>query len=273
MNETEKKRRFSQESEYEIDIMPLLRALFKKIWVLVIAAIVCGALAFVGSHLLITPMYQSRFTAYVNNRRTVDDASSLSNSDLNASQSLSNTYIQIIRSRVILEAAAEKVGTTYTYSQLLNIVSASVASNTQIITVRVTTPSIRESYDLANAISELIPEKGAEIIEGSSIKIIDSATLPAGRYSPNYTRNTMLGMLIGILIAAVIVVLMEIIDNHIKSQSEFENYYDIPIIGVIPNISAATKTKKKIGYGETASAESELFRDNGKGKSKDRERA
>ena len=120
---------------------------------IIAVAILFAVIAYAGTKLLITPKYQSKFTAYVNNR--AEDTTVLTSSDLSASQSLTNTYSEIILSRTALEAAAKHAGLDLSYSKLRNAVSVDIASNTQIITIAVVLEDNQQAYALATAILKI----------------------------------------------------------------------------------------------------------------------
>lgn len=233
--------------ETELDLEALLKALWRKKLAIIAVAILFAVIAYAGTKLLITPKYQSKFTAYVNNR--AEDTTVLTSSDLSASQSLTNTYSEIILSRTALETAAKNAGLDISYSKLRNAVSVDIASNTQIITIAVVLEDNQQAYALATAIEEYIPDYAANIVEGSSMKIIDVPYCPTTIYSPNYIRNAVLGGILGILVFCVIVLVRTMLDNRVKDQSDLERQFGIVIIGAIPDVIAAEKAEKKNAYG------------------------
>ena len=94
----------------EIDLLKLLTVLWKRAWIIVAAAIAGGALFFVYTFFFITPMYQSSALLYVNNN-SLDIGStklSITSGDINASNSLIDTYIVILKSRTTLERVIEE---------------------------------------------------------------------------------------------------------------------------------------------------------------------
>lgn len=233
--------------ETELDLEALFKALWRKKLAIIVVAILFAVIAYAGTKLLITPKYQSKFTAYVNNR--AEDTTVLTSSDLSASQSLTNTYSEIILSRTALETAAKHAGLDLSHSKLRNAVSVDIASNTQIITIAVVLEDNQQAYALATAIEEYIPDYAANIVEGSSMKIIDVPYCPTTIYSPNYIRNAALGGILGILVFCVIVLIRTMMDSRVKDQADLEKQFGIVIIGAIPDVIAAEKAEKKNGYG------------------------
>ena len=68
---------------------------------------------------------------YVNNSNLSVGSTSISLTDLNAAQSLVDTYIVILKSRPTLEDVIEKANVSYTYEQLESMISASSVDGTE----------------------------------------------------------------------------------------------------------------------------------------------
>ena len=237
------------ENHTEIDLRMLATALWKHAGMILLVGIVCGALAFVGTHILVTPQYQSTFTAYVNNHGNQGgDSGTLTSSDLVASQSLVKTYSAVITSRSVLESAAAQAGAPYDYSQLKQMVSTGSVDSTEIIRVSVTMPDPQMAAAVAQAISEVAGDYITKIVEGSSMQIVDQPVIPVTIYSPSYSKNAQLGIILGIFFSALIVMMKGLLDNRIKDANALEERYGIPIIGSIPNMEAAAKIGDSYAY-------------------------
>ncbi len=235
----------------EIDLLALARALWKRAWVIVLAGVICGGLAFAGTYLLVTPQYRSSFTAYVNNRSDQNSANgTLSSADLSASQSLVKTYAAVISSRAVLETAAAQASAPYDYEQLKNMVETKSVDDTEIIEVSVTMEDRQMAAALAREISTVAAEYITKIVEGSSMQIVDQAVIPVERYSPSYTKSLMLGVLLGIFLACAIIILKELLDDRVKDTGTLEARFGIAIIGTVPNMEAAERMGDSYSYGK-----------------------
>lgn len=231
------------QNEVEIDLVPLLQALLRKWWLIALAAIVCGVIAFAVTRFAMTPMYTSDFTAFVSNKSTqvvtVTDDSRLSNDDINASRNLAQTYAAIITSRSVLNGAAMEAKLNMDYETLLSYVSTEVQTDTQLIKVTVTTESPEESLALARAIENIAKQYIERIISGSSMEFPDAPQIAKEPSSPNVLKNTAVGILLGMLLAAAIIVVKELTDKRIRDESELESIFNIPVIGTIPDYRSA----------------------------------
>lgn len=227
----------------EIDLRGLFKALLKRAWIIVLCAVILGSAVLVYTVNFVAPQYKASVTIYVNNNSS-KDTSYISSSDLAVALRLVTTYVNIIQSNTVLDKVIAETNLTLTTEQVRSMISAEVVGETEMFKVTVTTPYPQMSMDLANAIAAIAPGEIAEIIEGSSAKIIDYARLPKGSSSPNYVSNTVLGAVAGAAIAIVVIVLQNMLDVRIKNEEDLEKICSVPVLGVIPDL---TNEKKTVG--------------------------
>ena len=167
---------------------------------------------------------------------------SISQGELTAAQSLIKTYAVILSTRTTLNDVIEQSGVSYTYEQLKGMISAQSVNSTEVFSITVTSPNPREAELLANTIVRILPEKIAAIVEGSSARIVDYAVAPAGKASPNLSKNALTGAMVGFVLACGIVVIMELMDDQIHDPDYLIQTYDIPVLAVIPDLLSASST-------------------------------
>ncbi len=235
-------------SEIEIDLLKLAGAVWRKVLVIILIAVLMATFAFAGTLLFITPEYEATAALYVNNSSFSLglERFSISASELSASNSLVNTYIFILESRTTLEDVISAAGLPYTYTKLAKMISAQPVSGTAAFNITVTSESPTEAELIANTIAQILPERISEIVDGSSVRIVDYAIVPAHRSSPSFTKNTVLGFLIGGVLAAGIVIIKFLIDERndvvIHSADELRSIYpDITVLALIPDMRLSEK--------------------------------
>lgn len=89
----------------EIDLLQMASALVKKWWVIAVATVLAGIIAFGYTRLGITPKYEATAMFYVNNSSisAVTGKFTFSASELAAAQTLVDTYRVILGTRLNLE--------------------------------------------------------------------------------------------------------------------------------------------------------------------------
>lgn len=238
------------QNKYEINILQMVGALLKKWWIIVISAILCAALSFSYTYFCITPLYRAEVSFYVNNSSISAAASAISASQLSAAQTLVNTYREILTTRLTLEEVIKEANLPYSYAQLRAMVDSRAVANTEIFKVTVTEADPEEACMIANTILKVLPEKIASIIVGSSASVVDAAVVPTGRYSPSYSRNTVLGLLIGAVLSAAVIILLEVLNDTIQNEDWVLQYFkeDIPLLTIIPDVTANNRKGSYYGY-------------------------
>lgn len=231
--------------EVGMDFREFGRILLKRLWIIVLCAAILGASVLVYTLNFVAPMYTTSVSIYVNNS-TSENSSGVSSGDLAVALRLVATYVNIIQSDTVLEKVVEETGLMISTNQLRGMISAGAIGETEMFSVKVTTPNPQMSADLANAIAVVAPPEIAKIIEGSSAKVIDYAKVPTRPSSPNYAKNTILGVIAGGVLAVMFFFMQTLLDLRIKSEADLTRISNIPVLGVIPDLASETKQKKQI---------------------------
>lgn len=234
----------------KVDIQRLLKTIWSNIWIVIVVAILCGAIVLGVAYYCVTPLYEADTKLYVNNSSiTVGSASfSISDSSLNAAQSLVQTYLVILYSRNVLGTVIEEANLPYSYEDLTDMITAESVNNTEIFCVTVSSPSPEEAKEIANTIAVILPGKIASIVEGSSVRVVDYAVLPEKPASPNLVLCTVLGALAGVAISLLIVIVLELMNNTVRSEEYLALVYPkVPLLAVIPDAETKGKSYSR-GY-------------------------
>lgn len=233
----------TERNETVIDLQRLIGAVWNKVWLVAVVAVVCAVLTFLGTFYFVTPQYQASAMFYVNNSDLSLGSASLSitSSDITASKNLVNSYIVILKTRETLNDVIDYAGVDVTYGELKGMISAASVDSTEIFKVVVTSPDPEEATELANAVAYILPNRIKDIIEGTSAKVVDSAIVPSSPSSPNYTNNTIIGFLIGLIATVAIIVLKEIFDITIRTEEDIEQACTHPVLAAVPDMAAPSK--------------------------------
>lgn len=195
---------------YTIDVLYVVKSLWKRIWIVVLCGIMTAAIGFLISAFCITPTYSSNIKLYVNNKSFSLETTnpSISISDLTAAQSLVKTYGEILNSRTTLERVIEKSGVDYSWKELSEMIECSASNNTEIMLVTVTCEDPYVASNIANTIADVLPQRISEIIDGASMKIVDSAIPDLEKVAPSITTFTAIGLALGIVLSVIVLIIV-----------------------------------------------------------------
>ena len=219
---------------YEINLLYVFQALMRHWYIILVCAILFGVGSLVCSKLFITPLYSATVKMYVNNDNADVDVY-LSNNELSAAKELVDTYLAIFETPDTMKAIIQKAELPFGTGQLLSMLSYGSVNATQVFYITVTSADPKEAESIANVICEVLPERIAQIIDKSSVRIVQKAELPTGMSSPNYFRNTVIGILIGAFLSCAAIVLIELLTNTIRDENYPCNNYGVRTLAYIPN--------------------------------------
>lgn len=239
-------------TEYVVDVFDLIRAVWKNALIIALVAILFGCAAFGYTVFCVEPEYQATASMYANNSTFNLGATSfsVSSSDLSASNSLVSAYLYILESRTTLEEVIQIADLKYTPDQLKGMISTSSVSKTSAFEVTVTSTDPSEAELIANSIAQILPERITEIVDGTSVRIVDYAIIPSQRSGPSVLKNTILGILVGAILSVVVVLVRSLLDDTdkvmIHSADELRAMYpDIMVLTTIPDMRMSDE---KNGY-------------------------
>lgn len=227
---------------FGVNLIQLLKVLFRKIWIVVLSAVILGGVGYAYTYYTFVPTYQATIMLYVNNSSANENLSkTISQADLNAAQSLVESYMVILRTRTTLQQVIDQAQVDMSYQKLNGMITAASVSSTEFFRVTVTSTDPQEAEKLANTIGEVLPERIPDIVEGSSVKVVDPAILPTSSLAPNYFQNSLIGALIGIFISAAIIIIKELSNKLVTSEEYLYQTYTIPVLAAIPDMSIIYK--------------------------------
>ncbi len=241
---------------YVVDVMHIVKAVWHKVWLIILAGFLAAAIGFSIATFFITPTYSSSIMLYVNNTsfKAGDLGFSVSASQLDAAQSLAKTYTIILKNRTTLQRLIDEIGIDNSWSEINSMINSTSVDGTEVMRVVVTCDDPHKAEKIANGIAKVLPQRITEIIEGASMEVVDSAVANPAKVSPSVTKYSTYGFVLGAILATLIVALAAFMDNTIHDEEYITNVYDYPILAKVPNLMDSGTKKygyyyKRSGYG------------------------
>ena len=210
-----------------------LFGLMRKRLSLVIALPIIFALATAAySFLAMADQYTASTSLYVLTKSQSND-NSITNTDLTASQMLTNDVATLIKSSRVQQSAAEAVGLETLSGYTVNIDST---TTTRVITVKVTGTSPENVAVVANQLAKTVDSIAQQVMDVQSINVIDEASVPTTPSGPPRLMYTAVALLAGLFIAIAIIVISDMANTRVRSAEEAAELTGLTIIGRIPVI-------------------------------------
>ncbi|NEE00176.1 polysaccharide biosynthesis tyrosine autokinase [Phytoactinopolyspora halotolerans] len=213
--------------------------LFREFWKLILAVtiVAMGASAFLTWR--DTPQYASDVTMFVSASSAPGDAASAYQGSL-LSQQRVTSYSELVRRRHVMDGVIERLELELTPEQLAGKVTASVVSDTSLLTATVRDASPERAQRIANGIGaefvELVPELES-VGEGEQapvkLTVVSPAALPSSPVSPSPVRNLVLGGVLGMLVGTALALGRRALDTTIKTEERLEETAGAPVLGTV----------------------------------------
>jgi len=228
---SKEKNNVSKTEEVEIDLLELL-FYFKSKWLFIISAFIIGALIAGGiTKFLIAPKYTATSMMYM---VSASSNSVVDVSDLNIGKALSSDYIEIMKTRPIVEGVIDDLGLNYTYGQVVSMMNLSVVGDTRIVKINVTCTNPQEAMDIANSLAEKTEDQIPQLMDAPKPNIVEDAVLPQVKSSPSLTKNVLIGAMLLTVLTLGILTVIYLMDDTLKSADDIEKTFGIIPLSVIP---------------------------------------
>lgn len=232
-----------QDDEVTIDLMELFSALWAKKMIIILSAILMALVAFVGTKMFVTPKYTSVTKLFVMAKND-DTSASATYTDLQTGSMLTKDYMELVKSRPVLEKTISKLKLDMEPEELANMITTETPTDTRIMSISVTDDNPKEAKQIADTLRKAVSVQITEIMNADSVNTVEEGNLPTSPSSPNVKKNMMLGALLGLVISMGLVVLIFILDDTIKTPDDVEKYLGMNVLTSIPIQEGSGKPKK-----------------------------
>ncbi|WP_347892298.1 YveK family protein [Dorea amylophila] len=222
-----------QDAEVTIDLMELFSALWAKKTIIILSAIFMALVAFVGTKMFVTPKYTSVTKIFVMAKNDNTSASE-TYTDLQTGSMLAKDYMELVKSRPVLEKTISKLKLDVEPEELAEMITTETPADTRIMSISVTDDDPKEAKQIADILRKAVSAQITEIMSADSVNTVEEGNLPTSPSSPNVKKNMMLGALLGLVISMGLIVLISILDDTVKTPDDVEKYLGLNVLTSIP---------------------------------------
>ncbi|HFU1109002.1 TPA: YveK family protein [Streptococcus suis] len=214
----------------EIDVLSLLRTIWRKKFLILLTAILTTGLAFAYSAFLATPQYDSTTRLYVVNQSS-DNGAGITNQDLQAGSFLVKDYKEIILSQDVLQNVTTTLGITEDIKDKITVI---IPTDTRILSITVRDSDPNQAATIANTLRDEAAKKIIEVTKVSDVTTLEAALPAENPSTPQTKRNLVLGFVAGAFLATALVLVLEVLDDRVKRPQDIEEGLGMTLLGVVP---------------------------------------
>lgn len=214
------------------NLMHRIGTLIKEKWWIVILTTVLGLGIAFGASLLMEKQYSSTVLIFANskegsNQQVTGSEISLINSLIQDYRvfATSNTLINNVNGKLMddgLEGISEKK------------VSVASEGDSRAFTVTVENRDPEVCCKAAGYIADELIIQINQLYKMDNVKVIDPPTVPTEPIAPNVPTLMLFGGFLGFFVGIILMYFIFIFDRAVKSVEDFETYFDLPVLGIIP---------------------------------------
>lgn len=227
--------------EYEIDLREIFYIIRRKLAVIILSGVIVGIIAGLISYFALTPMYTSTSKVYILTQST----SITSLADIQMGTSLTSDYMELIKSRPVVDQVIENIELDMEYEGLLRKLSVSNPADTRILKITITDEDPRMAKRIADDFAAVSQKQISEIMKTDEPSIVEKGHVAENPESPNKKLNILIGMLLGLMISTLAVIIKHLTDDTIKTPEDVAMYLELNTLAIIPLREEKGRPKEK----------------------------
>ena len=222
-----------------INIMDLVLLAWRRLWIIILTAIVFAAGVFSYCKFFVTPSYSATASILVTNGAVTtsynETTDKVSGSDISASLYLAYTVVDILNTPDIYKKVADQLGGGYEYQNLMaRSWVARRSEETLFIDITFSSTDPKEAMRVANKYVEVACGYIPEFIPSSRAMVASTAIKAVMTY-PRTMSTTAVAGLVGAVAAYIILFIIESLNRSIKGEEDFTANFDVPLLGAVPD--------------------------------------
>ena len=237
----------------ELDLRELFNMFWSKKIEIVIITLIFVIIGGVYSFMFTTPKYKSSTTLVlatlndttIGKTTTAASGDAITQTELTLNSNLVSTYSELVKSKSVLREVISNLNLNdINEDQLKKNVSVTAVKDTELIEISVSSTNSTYPSKIANEIAKVFTAKVAEIYNINNVHVVDKAEVSKTPYNINHIKDIIIFAFIGVVISAAKILLMNMLDNTVKTEQDIEHATGMMVLAQIPRINENNKKGK-----------------------------
>ncbi len=230
-----------------IDITEILSdylRIFRRMWAWVLIFTILGSgFFYIRARVQYQPVYTASATFTVNIQREqqgITDTGSTSFFNNSAAEQMAKTFPYILTSGVL----KRKVAKDMDVAVVPGVIKATVAENTNLLTISVTDQDAGRAYATLKSVEENYPAISEVIVGKVNMEMLDETGIPAQPDNPKaFKKNAVKGALAGCLLVMLWTGILVVTRRTIRKESDIHRWMNTRCLGTVPEVHEKRRSK------------------------------
>jgi capsular polysaccharide biosynthesis protein len=225
----------------EINIKDYFLMIKKRLWIIVLCVGLSTVLSATYTAINYQPIYLASTKLIVNKTVEKDQMGKeqIDYAAIGINVSLINTYKEIIKTPAIMDKVVQRYpDINMSAEQLINVTNVADLRETQIMTIVAQHYSQEKAVKIVNAVTEVFQSEIPKIMKVDNITILNRAKVLNDPKPVNKQSNSfiILGFAVSFVIAIGIILLLEMLDDTLKTNEDIRTILETSTLAVIPKM-------------------------------------
>ncbi|GMU40739.1 MAG: chromosome partitioning protein [Chloroflexota bacterium] len=214
-------------------------------WWLLIAATLAGGVISYAVSTRLTPTYQATTTLLVVQTQA---EGVVQLNDLQTAERLANTFTRLVTLRPVLDRAIADGGLPFTPEELSRRLTVTNPRTTQLLEVSARSSQPELAAIMANTVARSFIETNASAPTSrpGQVSVVEEALPPGAPIAPRPMLNAMLGGFLLLLLAGALALVVEYLDDTVKSPEQATEITGIPALGRIEQFEKLRSPREQL---------------------------
>ena len=231
----------------ELDLKELISMFLEKKLLIVLVVIIFALMGALYTLKFVTPIYQST-TSLVLAQIASDnseESNSITSSDIALNSNLIDNYRVIAKSKSVAQEVINNLELDTSVDVLRNRISVTTESDSEVIKITVADEDPELACKITTEVAQIFMGKVETIYKVNNITVLDKAEVETTPSNINLTKNVVIFAFVGGILVAGYILLINMLDTTVKTDTDIERALDIPVLASIVLTDDATKKKFK----------------------------
>ncbi len=237
----------------ELDLREVFNMFWNKKVQIIVITLLFVIIGGVYSFMFTTPKYKSSTTLVLSTsndttkagKTTTSDTDAITQADVTLNSKLVSTYSELVKSKAVLRQVINDLDIKdLNEEELKKSVTVNAVKDTELIEISVTSTNSSYPSKIANEIAKVFTAKVAEIYNINNVHVVDKAEVSKTPYNINHIKDIIIFAFIGVVVATAKILLMNMLDNTVKTEQDVEKSTGLLVLAQVPKINTNTKKGK-----------------------------